>query len=163
MIGALARLVFAIAAASTLLASIGVAAPPHRVEPGTPLNHNLVLGAYGYGFLTEVADDTSALSPGMAALHKALALAGIPMTDMPGMDKERSAVEEGPLFATSGLHPLQDLAITFALLVMFAPRLARPTRRQLTVLPLPHLAALQWRLALPLEPPRLLVRSTATS
>lgn len=163
MIGAMARLVFVVAAASALLASTGVAAPPHRVEPGTPLYHNLVLGAYRYAFLIELADDTSALSPGMTALHKALALAGMPMTEMPGMDKERAANDTGPLFATASPHPLQDLAITFALLVMLAPRIARPTRRPLAALPLPHLGASQWRLALPLEPPRLLVRSSATS
>jgi hypothetical protein len=40
----LARVVFAVAAVSALCASMGLAAPPHRVAPGTPLYHDLVLG-----------------------------------------------------------------------------------------------------------------------
>ena len=43
--------VFAVAAASTFLASTGVAAPPHRVAPGTPVDHTLVLGAYRFASL----------------------------------------------------------------------------------------------------------------
>ena|SRR5688572_24408106 len=147
--------IFAIAAISAFLASTGVAAPPHRVAPGTPLNHTLVLGAYRFAFLVESQDDmnVAAMSPAMAALHKALALAGIPMTDMPGME-HAAASDPGPIFATSGLHPTQDLAVAFALLVIAWPRLPRPTRRLVADLTLARIALAQWRSPLLLGPPR---------
>ena len=129
--------VFAVAAVSALLLSTGVAAPPHRVAPGTPLNHTLVLGAYRFAFLIEPVTETHQMSPEMAALHKVLALAGIPMTDMPGMSPATSS-SLGPIFATSGLHPAQDLAVALALLVIAWPRLPRPTLRAVAQL-LAHL------------------------
>lgn len=149
----LAVAVFAVAAVSTFLASTGVAAPPHRVAPGTPVDHTLVLGAYRFAFLIEPPDVTTAMSPAMAALHKALALAGIPMTDMPGM-RHADADDVGPVFATSGLHPVQDLAIAFALLLIAWPRLPRPTRRVLADLAPQGVAAGQWRTPLIVSPPR---------
>jgi hypothetical protein len=149
----LAIAVFSVAAIGTFLASTGVAAPPHRVAPGTPLDHTLVLGAYRFAFLIEPLDVTGEMSPEMAILHKALALAGIPMTDMPGMRHGDSA-EQGPIFATSGLHPTQDLAIAFALLVIAWPRLPRPTRRIVAELTPAGIAGAQWRTPLILGPPR---------
>lgn len=148
--------IFAVAAISTFLASTGVAAPPHRVAPGTPLSHTLVLGAYRFAFLIEPVKDPSAaeMSPAMAALHRALALAGIPMTDMPGMG-HATASDTGPIFATSGLHPTQDLAIAFALLVTLWPRLPRPTRRLIAELAPARIALAQWRSPLILAPPRI--------
>jgi hypothetical protein len=147
--------VFAIAAISAFLVSTGVAAPPHRVAPGTPLNHTLVLGAYRFAFLIEPQGDRNMaeMSPAMAALHKALALAGIPMTDMPGMGHANVA-ELGPIFATSGLHPTQDLAVAFALLVIAWPRLPRPTRRAIAEFTPARIALAQWRSPLILGPPR---------
>ena len=145
--------VFAFAAISAFLVSTGVAAPPHRVAPGTPLDHTLVLGAYRFAFLIEPLEVTAEMSPEMAALHKALALAGIPMSDMPGMTRT-SSTDLGPIFATSGLHPAQELAVAFALLVIAWPRLPRPTRRLIAELSPAGLAAAQWRSPLLLGPPR---------
>ena len=146
-------LIFAFAAASAFLVSTGVAAPPHRVTPGTPLNHTLVLGAYRFAFLIEALEVTHEMSPEMAALHKALALAGIPMTNMPGMATADIA-DLGPIFATSGLHPTQDLAVAFALLVIAWPRLPRPTRGVIAELAPARVARAQWRSPLILGPPR---------
>jgi hypothetical protein len=147
-------LVFGTAAISAFLLATGVSAPPHRVAPGTPLNHTLALGAYRFAFLVDpMPDGTTAMSPEMAALHKALALAGIPMTDMPGMDTSEDA-DLGPVFATSGLHPAQDLAIAIALLVIAWPRLPRPTLHVVGELAPTGIAGTQWHSPLILEPPR---------
>lgn len=145
-------LVFAIAAVSTLLLSAGVSAPPHRVAPGTPLSHTLVLGAYRFAFLIEPVTETHQMSPEMAALHKALALAGIPMTDMPGMTS--ASADLGPIFATSGLHPGQDLAVALAFLVIVWPRLPRPTLRQIADMSLHITIASQYRAPMTIGPPR---------
>lgn len=152
----LARLVFALVAGSALLASTGLAVPPHRVEPGTPLYHNMVLGAYRFAFLIDSASEPAGpLTPEMAALHKALALAGMPITNMPGMGDQRG--DQGPIIATAGLDPMQELAIAFALLIVIAPRLARPTRRPIADMPLRQIAPAQWLAPTVLQPPRLLV------
>lgn len=145
--------VFTLAAVSAFLVSTGVAAPPHRVAPGTPLNHTLVIGAYRFAFLIAPVEVTFQMSPEMAALHKALALAGIPMTNMPGMGPADVA-DLGPVFATSGLHPTQDLAVAFALLVIAWPRLPRPTRFVVGEILAPALRATQWRTPILLAPPR---------
>jgi hypothetical protein len=145
--------VFATAALSAFLAGMGVAAPPHRVAPGTPLNHTLVFGAYRFSFLIEPLEVTHEMSPEMAVLHKALALAGIPMTDMPGMGPADGA-DLGPIIATSGLHPMQDLAVTFALLATLWPRLPRPARRIIADVVPQRVALAQWRSPLILGPPR---------
>lgn len=145
-------LVFALAAICAVLLSTGVSAPPHRVAPGTPLNHTLVLGAYRFAFLIEPVTETHVMSPEMAALHKALALAGIPMTDMPGMTPV--SADPGPIFATSGLHPGQDLAVALALLVTLLPRLPRPTRFVLGEVLARALREMQWRTPILLSPPR---------
>ena len=145
--------VFALSAICAFLAGTGVAAPPHRVAPGTPLSHTLVLGAYRFAFLIEPLEVPTLMSPEMTALHKALALAGIPMTNMQGMAPD--ATDLGPIFATSGLHPTQDLAVAFALLVIPWPRLPRPTRRVVAELALALVAPGQWRSPLILGPPRI--------
>jgi len=145
--------VFALAAISAFLVSTGVAAPPHRVAPGTPVNHTLVLGAYRFAFLIEPPQVNVQLSPEMAALHKAFALAGIPMTDMPDMTTAEVAAV-GPIFATSGLHPAQDFAFALALLVIAWPRLPRPTRCLIAELAPARVALAQWRSPLILGPPR---------
>lgn len=145
--------VFAVAAISVLLVSTGVAAPPHRVAPGTPLNHALVLGAYRFAFLIEPLEITSEMSPEMAALHKALALAGIPMMDMPGM-APTNGDDLGPIIATSGLHPAQDLAVALALLVIAWPRLPRPTLRPLADVALARIRVSQWSTRALIGPPR---------
>lgn len=144
---------FAIAAVSTFLLSTGVAAPPHRVAPGTPLNHTLVLGAYRFAFLIEPVVETVEMSPEMTALHKVLALAGIPMTDMPGMAPAKFA-DLGPIFATSGLHPAQDLAVALALLVIAWPRLPRPTLRLLAHMAVARINVSQWGSPALTGPPR---------
>jgi hypothetical protein len=149
----LSIVVFALAAICAFLVGTGVAAPPHRVAPGTPLSHTLVLGAYRFAFLIEPLEITAQMSPEMAALHKALALAGIPMTNMPGM-LPADVADPGPIFATSGLHPTQDLAVAFALLVIAWPRLPRPTRRLVAELAPARIALAQWRSPLILGPPR---------
>jgi hypothetical protein len=145
--------VFGLAAISAFLVSTGVAAPPHRVASGTPLNHTLVLGAYRFAFLIEPLEITSEMSPAMAALHKALALAGIPMMDMPGMART-NADDLGPVFATSGLHPAQDLAVALALLVIAWPRLPRPTLRRLREAPVARIRVSQWNTPALIGPPR---------
>jgi hypothetical protein len=150
----LAITVYATAAVCAFLLATGVSAPPHRVAPGTPLNHTLALGAYRFAFLVEPRPDgTTALSPEMATLHKALALAGIPMTHMPGMEASEDT-DLGPLFTTSGLHPAQDFAIAIALLVIAWPRLPRPTLLALGEVALARIAGAQWRSPLILGPPR---------
>ena len=152
----LTRCAYAFLAATALAASIGVAAPPHRVPAGTPLFHSLVIGAYRFAFLIEPVKTGTAMTPEMAALHRALALAGIPMTDMPGMS-ETPSKDAGPIFATSGLNPAQDLGLEFALLVVFIPRLARPTCRVVAELSAPRVATRQWWLPVSTAPPRALV------
>lgn len=148
---------FALAALSAFGLSTGVATPPHRVAPGTPLNHDLPLSAYRFAFLIEpLAEEPVAMSPEMAALHKALALAGIPMTDMPGMQRS-DRPDTTPIFATSGLHPAQDLAFAIALLVIAWPRLPRPTRRVLARLLSAPLPTPQWHEVVFVTPPRLAV------
>lgn len=143
---------FAVAAICAVLLSTGVSAPPHRVAPGTPLNHTLVLGAYRFAFLIEPVAETHQMSPEMAALHKALALAGIPMTDMPGMTPPNA--DPGPIFATSGLHPGQDFAVALALLVTLWPRLPRPTLRPIADMSLRLVIHSQYQAPLLLGPPR---------
>lgn len=145
--------IFAASVVCAVLLSIGIAAPPHRVAPGTPLNHTLVLGAYRFAFLIESVAETHQMSPEMAALHKALALAGIPMTDMPGMAPTNVA-DLGPIFATSGLHPAQDFAVALALLVIAWPRLPRPTLMALGEIAVARIYAPQWRSLALTEPPR---------
>jgi hypothetical protein len=113
-----------------------------------------VLGAYRFAFLIEPLEVTAPMTPEMAALHKALALAGIPMTNMPGM-APADAADLGPIFATSGLHPAQDLAVAFALLVIAWPRLPRPTRRLVAELAPGRVALAQWSSPLILGPPRI--------
>jgi hypothetical protein len=150
----LAVAVYATAAICAFLLATGVSAPPHQVAPGTPLNHTLALGAYRFTFLVEpLPDGTTAMSPEMAALHKTLALAGIPMTHMPGMTAADDA-DLGPVFATSGLHPAQDFAIAIALLVTLWPRLPRPTLLALGEVAPARIAGAQWRSPLILGPPR---------
>jgi len=151
-----ARVLYALLAATALAASVGVSAPPHRVPDGTPLVHNLVLGAYRFGFLFEPARSDVPMTPQMAALHRALALAGIPMTDMPGMQRE-TAKDDGLIIATSGLNPAQELALEFALLVVLVPRLARPARRVVADLATLRVAARQWWTPVSTAPPRALV------
>ena len=150
-----ARVLYALLAATALAASTGVSAPPHRVPDGTPLVHSLVLGAYRFGFLIGAARSDAPMTPEMAALHRALALAGIPMTEMPGMAEP--AKDSGPIIATSGLSPVQDLALEFALLVVLAPRLAGPARRVVAELTVPRVAARQWWLPVRTAPPRVFV------
>lgn len=153
--GLVTRFVFATAAAATLAASMGMAAPPHRVPPGTPLIHTLVLGAYRYAFLVDPQVDTTLLAD-MVALHRTLALVGIPMPEMPGMGASANS-DELPTFQTSsGVHPVHDLAVTLALLAFLVPRLSRPTRMALARLDQLGVARPQWRPALPLSPPRFL-------
>ena len=150
----LAIAVYATAAICAFLLATGVSAPPHRVYPGTPLDHTLALGAYRFAFLVDPTPDGAALmSPEMAALHKALALAGIPMTHMPGMEASPTA-DLGPVFATSALHPAQDLAIAIALLIIVWPRLPRPTLLALGEFVPARIAGAQWRTPLILGPPR---------
>jgi len=150
----LATAVFATAAISAFLLATGVSAPPHRVVPGTPLNHTVALGAYRFAFLIEpMPEGPTGMSAEMAALHKALALAGIPMTNMPGMDTPEDA-DLGPVFATSGLHPAQDFAIAIALLVTLGPRPPRPTMLALGEVAPARIAGAQWRSPLILGPPR---------
>jgi hypothetical protein len=55
------------------------------------------------------------LSPQMAALHRALAHAGVSMIDVPGMAAEAPTKATGPTFRTSFLSPRQELARVFAL------------------------------------------------
>jgi len=146
--------IFAVASICAFLVGTGVAAPPHRVAPGTPLNHTLVLGAYRFAFLIEPhSEPVVAMSPQMAALHKVLALAGVPMTDMPGM-APASGADLGPIFATSGLHPAQDLAFALALLVIAWPRLPRPTLRPLSHVAIARINISQWGAPALTGPPR---------
>jgi hypothetical protein len=156
----LACVIFGLAAASALAVSTGVGVPPHQEAAGTPLQHEHVLGAYRFGFLMpSVVDERPPVSPAMAQLHRVLLDAGVPMyviAQMPAMGPAKSVNPTAlPVIKSGGLSPAQDLAITFALLAILAPRLARPTRRAIADLPLPWLPAELWRLAPVLMPPRL--------
>lgn len=147
---ALSIAVFALAAGAAGLASSGVAVPAHRMPAGTPPVHSMPLAAYRLGFLIETYAGTEPLTPAMAALHRVLALGGgsVPM-EMPAAN-----ADTGPFFQTSALAPVQDLAVALALLVVLVPRLPRPARRLIAILPLPTIGAAQWRAAMPLAPPR---------
>ena len=149
----LPRLVFAVAAA-TFAASMGVAAPPHRVADGTPLAHTLALGAYRYAFLVDPGTVDASLPPQMAALHRMLALAGIPMPEMAGMPNGGRTTDLPTFHAAGGIHPCHDLVITLALLALLPPRLPRPTRLLLARLDPFAVRPAQWWPTLPLSPPR---------
>ncbi|HEX4745217.1 MAG TPA: hypothetical protein VFW12_11195 [Candidatus Limnocylindria bacterium] len=120
------------------------------------------LAAYRLSFLLEPAgSDAAGLTPAMAALHRALAAAGIPIVmEMPPVAAETAT---GPLFATSLLDPPQDLGLALALLVSLVPRLPRPTRRLVAVLAPPAIPTAQWSSAVPLAPPRLASRPPTSS
>jgi len=150
MVRALSIVVFAVAAGATALASSGVAVPAHRMPAGTPPAHSMPLAAYRLGFLIERYGGTEPLTPAMAALHRALALAGGSVA----MEMPAPNADAGPYFQTSALAPVHDLAVALALLVVLVPRLPRPARRLIAVLPLPAIEAAQWRPAVPLAPPR---------
>ena len=150
----LAIVIFALASASVALASAGVAVPAHRMPAGTPPDHTMPFAAYRLSFLIAPADSAgAALTPAMAALHRALAAAGVPVAmEMPS---DVAEITTGPLFRTSLLDPPQDLGLALALLVTLVPRLPRPTRRLVAVLAPPAIATAQWWSAVPLSPPRL--------
>jgi hypothetical protein len=140
---------------------MGVAVPAHQETPGTPLVHDHVLTAYRFGFLMPtVAEEQPQLSPAMANLHRVLLEAGVPMSvigQMPAMGPKSLTPVGLPVIKSAGLSPIQVLAITFALLAILAPRLARPTRQVIAELPLARLPAELWRLAPMFTPPRLVV------
>jgi len=138
---------------------MGVAVPPHQEQPGTPLTHDHVLSAYRFGFLLPPVERRPEMSPAMAALHRLLAQAGVPMEaawQMPAMGRSEPP-ETLPVIAAAGLDPIQGLAIEFALLVVVAPRLGRPTRRVIADLRSPRIPNELWRLVPALAPPRAFV------
>jgi len=154
----LTRLVFAIAAASAAAASVGLAVPAHIEQPGTSPSHDHVVAAYRFGFLIEPA--RPALHPAMENLHRTLLAAGVPaeaLVQMPGMGLHQTVPTTVPVISAASFSPIQDLAIVLALLIVLAPRLARPTRRLLADLPLPRVSAELWRFPPALDPPRLVV------
>ena len=158
----LACVVFGLAAASAVAVSTGVGVPPHQDGASTPLGHAHVLGAYRFSFLMpSVADQEPQVSPAMADLHRVLLNAGVPMyviAQMPAMGQAKNLIPTTlPRIKSAGLSPIQDLSIAFALLLILAPRLARPTRRVIAQLPLPRVPSELWRLAPMLMPPRLIV------
>lgn len=157
----LAIAVFALAAGSAAVTSAGLAVPAHRMPVGTPLNHAMPPTAYRLGFLIEPTG-RELLTPAMAALHRALARAGVPLA-MTMPVEGASQAEAGPLFQTSALAHVQDLGLALALLVALVPRLPRPTRRLIAVLPLPAREATQWSPAVPLVPPRGIALSAASA
>ena len=125
------------------------------MPPGTPLIHSVQLGSYRYGFLIESVRETAALSPDMTALHRTLALLGMPMVDMAGMAVgTRADLSKGPVLAASGLSPQQDLAIAFALLLVLVPRLPRPSLPSTRAIVIASEARSQWTGPLLLSPPR---------
>lgn len=156
-----ARFLFAFAAACATFAAAGVVVPAHYMPLGTPRDHGMPLGAYRFGFLVEAADDHREMAPAMAALHRALAHAGvIAAMEMPG--REMSEPATGPFFRTSALDPVEDLGLALALLTVLTPRLPRPTRRLLAQLTPPIIGLAQWCPVSPAVPPRPLVRPAAT-
>lgn len=158
----LAIALFALAAGSAALASAGVTIPAHRMPVGTPLSHAMPPTAYRLGFLIEPNGGREPLTPAMAALHSALAQAGVPLAmKMPA--EGPSQADTGPLFQTSALALVQDSGLALALLVTLVPRLPRPTRRLVAVLPLPAREATQWSPAVPLVPPRRIALSAASA
>ena len=149
----LARSVFALAALAALGAGSGLGVPPHEESPGASLFHAHVLGSYRFGFLLSAGP---AMSPEMSRLHEALMRAGVPMVvlgQMPGMSHP-DAPGALPSIRSAGLSPIQDLAIELALLVALVPRLARPTLRAVTQVPLPRVPADLWSVRPALAPPR---------
>ena len=129
-----ARLLFAFAAASAAFAAAGVVVPAHEMPVGAPRDHAMPLGAYRFGFLTEPAADHREMAPAMAAVHRALTHAGVSVAmEMP--TRETSGSFTGPRLRTTALDPVQGLGLALALLTVLLPRLVRPTRRLLAVLP----------------------------
>lgn len=161
-----ARLLFAFAAACATFAAAGVVVPAHQMPVGTPRDHSMPLGAYRFGFLVDPADEHRAMPAAMAALHRTLVQAGVmAATEMPshgtsGRDLYGGA--SGPFFRTSALDPVQDLGLVLALLTVLALRLVRPTRLMLGRLTPPSLGLAQWCVQAPAQPPRALVRPSAT-
>jgi len=158
----LARVVFAVAAAATFAASMGVVVPAHKDAPGTSALHDHPLGAYSFAFVVDPPFVTGSASPAMVALHRAFALAGIPlsaMADMPGMGADVLRTV-GPIVAPGSLSPLL-LGVEFALLVLLAVRLARPDRRPIAYLSAPSIGRALWQLPLDPAPPRSPVRRAA--
>jgi hypothetical protein len=157
MTGALlARLVFAIAAASAAAASVGLAVPAHVEQPGTPPFHEHVLAAYRFGFLIEPMR-SSTLPPAMENLHRTLVAAGVPpeiVAQMPGMGLHQSVPTTRPVISAASFSPIQDLAIVLALLTVVVPRLARPTRHAIAEWVVPRLSLGQWQFSPALAPPR---------
>jgi len=152
----LARLVFAIAAASATAASVGLAVPAHIEQAGTPLYHEHVLAAYRFGFLIETMR-SSALPPAMENLHRTLVGAGVPaevVAQMPGMGLHQYVPTAGPVISSASFSPIQDLAIVLALLTVVVARLARPTRRAVAEWVVPRPSEGQWQFLPALAPPR---------
>lgn len=149
---ALSVVVFAVAAAAAVLASAGVSVPAHRMPPGTSPGHAMPLTAYRLAFLVEWREDALPLTPAMAALHGALARAGIAVA----MEMPRAATQDGagPVFRASWPGPVQDLGLAVALLVSVVPRLPRPTRRLLAPIATPAIGQAQWSPTLRPAPPR---------
>jgi hypothetical protein len=148
----IARLVFGTAAVAAVLLSMGAAVPPHQEQAGTPLVHEHALSAYRYAFLVDPSTPHHLIPAMSPTLHAILMAAGIPMKDM-----ARGTSLAGPAFKGVGVGRVLDLALVFALLAAFVPRLTRPTRRVVATFALPRLAAPQWRATPTLAPPRLSV------
>jgi hypothetical protein len=149
----LATAIFALAAGSAAVLSAGVAIPAHRMPVGTPASHAMPPTAYRLGFLIDPTAGPESLTPVMAALHRALAQAGVPVTmEMPAEGTAQANAE--PFFQTSGLALVHDLGLALALLAVLVPALPRPTRRLIAVLPLPAREATQWSVPVPRAPPR---------
>jgi len=148
----IARLVFGSAALAAVLLSMGAVVPPHDERPGTPAVHEHSLAAYRYAFLVDAVAPHHLIPAMSPTLHAILMAAGVPMVDM-----AKGTVLDGPAFNSVGIGPALDLALVFALLAAYVPRLARPTRHAIASLAPPRVSRSQWFAAPNLAPPRLAV------
>jgi hypothetical protein len=147
-----ARLLFGIAALAAVLLSMGAAVPQHEEPVGTPAVHEHGLAAYRYAFLIDPVRPHHLIPAMSPTLHAILMAAGVPMPDM-----AKGTPLSGPVIRSIGVGPGLDLALVFALLAAFIPRLVRPTRRLIATLAVPGIGLAQWLAALQPEPPRLAV------
>ena len=122
----LGALVFALAAASSVLAASGLAVPPHIDPPGTPQLHDHLLAAYRYPLFL--------LTLRMLSQHAS----GPP--------------EAG--WALETPSQLQLDALVLATLAVIVLKLPRPTRYGVALLATIRLQTAQWRMGTPPGPPR---------
>lgn len=138
----LAACLYAIAAASMLLAGGGLVVAPHRVPAGTPLVHEHPVTALRFPLLLVAG------APGIPD--------GAALREEGSRHAEHLAATRNVATSFTTSHELALLAavVVLALLGAVVPRLPRPSRRVIAALPAPRLAGAQWRAPSIIPPPR---------